>query len=57
MNLTGAIDVTVLTIHVDAERYDGFWDTNGNESPRRKDCECPLCPTSSQHRTSSQRRE
>jgi hypothetical protein len=30
MNLTGAINVIVLTIHVDAERHDGFWDKNGN---------------------------
>jgi len=30
MDLTGAINVIVLTIHVDAERHDGFWDKNGN---------------------------
>ena len=36
MNLIGAINVIVLTIHEDAERHDGFWDINGNESPRRK---------------------
>jgi hypothetical protein len=33
MNLTGAISAIALTIHVDAERHNGFGHTNGNESP------------------------
>jgi len=53
MNLTGAINVIVLRIHVDAERHDGFWDISGNESPRRRIANVRFAP-SSQHRTSSQ---
>jgi hypothetical protein len=51
MNLTGAINVIVLTILVDAERYDGFRDINGDESPRRKIANVRVAPTTNTGRS------